>query len=145
MDVKADGNCFFRALSVCLYGDERQHGVLRQDIAKYTADFCSTIFADVCGSQESVRDMIATTFQDGTWPGDNIIKAAAYFLRREIHVFIALFNSSPYIFYPESNYDNLSPILICFHEPGHYLAVQRQSNDCPTKINSSNSAGNRKN
>ena len=35
VDVKGDGNCFFRALAKQLYSDEQKHGFVRQETIRY--------------------------------------------------------------------------------------------------------------
>jgi OTU-like cysteine protease len=74
MDVKGDGNCFFRAISVGLYGHENQHRVLRQSVAEHLKDKIFNI------QSEDVKDVykhVADVSTDGVWVGENVIVATA--------------------------------------------------------------------
>ena len=42
INVCGDGNCFFRALSMSLYGDESAHAQLRTSIAQHLADLATS-------------------------------------------------------------------------------------------------------
>ena len=74
IDVRGDGNCLLRALSVGLYGHEEEHKNLRKSIANYMISM----------------NMSSNIINDGVWIGEDGIIAAAMFLSREIHVFLWL-------------------------------------------------------
>jgi hypothetical protein len=129
VNVRGDGNCFFRALSVCLHGHEQHHVELRKHIAQHMADHSDVIFADYCSSPDDRNffcKLAATTFDDGVWVGENVIKAAAHFLQREIHVFIPSAAISPLSYKPGTILTTLEVVRLGFYEPGHYRAVVEQ-------------------
>ena len=64
-----DGNCFYRAVSVSVYGDQSRHGNLRKALANYVVkqrEFISP--AEV----ESLKRLTADIKTDGSWAGENI-------------------------------------------------------------------------
>ncbi len=127
-DVGSDGNCFFRAVSVCVYGNESRHALLRHEVAQHIAGHSQTIFADFCNEVASpsyYKMLAADVFADGVWPGENVIKATADYFRRNLHVFTAASNT-PLLYSPSTSSD-LPSIFLAFYEPGHYKAVVSSS------------------
>jgi hypothetical protein len=79
------------------------------------------------GSRNPSDDILqraAHISQDKVWAGEDAILTAADFLRRPIHVYIAAEQSSPLVYSVCES--SLTPILLCFMEPGHYQAVVKQ-------------------
>ena len=88
------------------------------------------IHADICSSSEDwvlIRQLAESTYEDGLWAGENVIKAAVNFLQREIRVFISSDVTSPLSYTPMSK-SYASPHLLGFCEPGHYKAIIEQHN-----------------
>jgi hypothetical protein len=126
IDVKGDGNCFFRALSVTMDGHEENHPALRQVIAKHMASDASNSHMLIRGA--SVDDVLRHADEaavEGVWVGEDVIMAAAKYLRRPIHVFIAVDSCSPLV-YGSPCEPGLQPLLVAFREPGHYNAVKHK-------------------
>jgi OTU-like cysteine protease len=115
-----DGNCLFRALSVCLYGYEHDHGILRKSIAKHMEE--SMVLTEL--SDEAVRKHIIDVGTDGRWVGEDVIICAADFLQRDINVYIAADSYSPIVYSPRSGTVTSDALRIVFYEPGHYRAVK---------------------
>lgn len=124
VNVQGDGNCYFRSLSVCLHGHEQNHASLRQEIAKFINNYSSIIFADISSSANKAifRQLAADTSTDGKWPGEDVIKATAYCLQREVHIYTASV-SSPFVYKPEPPPSTTEPLRLGFYEPGHYRAI----------------------
>ena len=129
INVRGDGNCFFRAISVFLYSNENHHADLRRAVAESimlssSHDSISTEDATACRLRaEYIR-------QDGNWVGEDIIPVAAEYLKRDIHVFVAFANISPLVYSSSSSV--LPPVVLAFYEPGHYKSVllsTRQNDD----------------
>jgi hypothetical protein len=59
--------------------------------------------------------------RDKVWAGEDVILAAADYLQRDIHVFIAAEQASPLVY--SAGVTVLPPVRIAFTEPGHYQAV----------------------
>ena len=126
VNEKGDRNCFFCALSVCLNGHENKHAELRNSIAKHMSNHSNDIFADDCNSQanrEVLHGLAASTYNDGTWAGEHVIKAAAHFLKRELKIFISATSTSPLSYKPVSVLTTSAPIQLGFYKTGHYHAA----------------------
>ena len=120
VDVCSDGNCFFRALSVCLNGHQDNHSSLRKLIASHVLKQAEAAHpADRAALRQRAQEVAA----DGFWPGEDIVLAASDFLKRPILVYAAHGNSSPIQYLPSSSINTLSPISVAFFEAGHYMAV----------------------
>ena len=97
-DVAGDGNCLFRALSVCLYDKEDEHCNLRQNIVQhiYTlaalGDSLPGVSMDV--TDKVVSKQLNEMKKDGCWAGEDIIPVAASYLQRVIHVYTFTTKSS---------------------------------------------------
>lgn len=126
VDTDGDGNCFFRALSYCLYQDQRQHTTLRASIASYVSRQADVALPE---DKDSLRKRAAEVAKDKFWPGEDIILASANFLQQTIQVYLAHGISSP-ISYSPSTTSSKSPLSIAFFEPGHYKAVVPSSLSC---------------
>ena len=91
------------------------------------------IFADICSSSEDwvlLPQLAESTYEYGLWAGENVIKASANFLQREIRVFISSEITSLLSYTPVSK-SYVSPLLLGFYEPGYYKAIIEQHNTLP--------------
>lgn len=126
IDVVGDGNCFFRSISMSLYGHERDHMKLRIATTDVLAE-------QLGGNSESVSSRVQRHIEDvrrsGTWVSEDVIVAAAACLRRAIHVYLAAGKFSPRIYNSPAG-SSLLPILLAFYEPGHYRAVLKEPITC---------------
>jgi hypothetical protein len=128
VDVRGDGNCFFRALSVSLYGNETHHEELRTSIGDHLLHNYVSIFELAAHMMptdyESARQCADNIRRNETWVGEDAILTAADFLQRDILIYISAKNS-PLIYSPasNSNVSSLPPIRAVFYEPGHYCSV----------------------
>lgn len=122
VDVTGDGNCYFRAISVALYGDELHHVELRSKIAQHIATNGNIIFANFCKHDDSAlfKSLALNTSISGSWPGEDVIKASAHYLQRQVFIYTAS-PTSPLIYEPIANL--AEPLRLGFYEPGHYQAV----------------------
>ncbi len=118
-DVAGDGNCLFRALSVCLYGHENEHTVLRASIAKHILSDNSSVMPRYGELSKHVNNIS----KNGVWVGESVIVAAADYLQREIDVYIAAASVSPLVYSPHPEATQNSPLRLAFYEPGHFRAV----------------------
>ena len=123
INVSGDGNCFFRALSMSLYGKESAHVQMRISVAQHLADFGNVIFTSACiVSLDSVSITKAADAirQPCAWAGEDIALVAADFLQRDIHVYIASKPVSPLIYTPIRHRLPKKLIRLAFYKPGHY-------------------------
>jgi OTU-like cysteine protease len=136
INVLGDGNCFFRAISVCLYGHEHEHAALRADIAKHfeaTAGGLASAMDIGPEDYAELRKRAAIVGRDGEWAGEDVILTTSAFLQRDIHVYLAGANSSPMIYSPLVH-SMSKPINIAFYEPGHYRAVIEKNLSQPHRV-----------
>ncbi len=123
VNVQGDGNCLFRAVSVNICGHENQHGKLRCAIASHMPT-CKPL-RDLSGSDTNslmkCQQRANAMKQDKVWAGEDVVLAAADYLQRDIHVFIAAEQASPLVY--STGVTALPPVCIAFTEPGHYQAV----------------------
>jgi OTU-like cysteine protease len=125
VDVCGDGNCFFRALSVCIHGHQDNHSSLRKLIASYVSKQSDAVHpADRAALRRRAQEVAADKF----WPGEDIVLAASDCLQRPILVYVAHNTSSPIQYLPSSSINTLPAISIAFLEPGHYVAVTSAPN-----------------
>lgn len=83
--IRADGNCFFRALSVIISGVEENHMTIRQEITRHVekhSDIYRTFLQSRGGMDVYVRSMRRAR----EWATDTEIFAAATFLKTIIEV-----------------------------------------------------------
>ena len=130
--MDGDSNCFFRALSYCLYKDQRQHTTLRASVASYVSRQANVASPE---NKDSLRKRAAEVAKDGVWPGEDILLASANFLHQTIRVYLAHGVSSP-ISYSPSTTSSKPPLSIAFFEPGHYRAVVPNCNSVNAGVQS---------
>ncbi len=119
IDVAGDGNCFFRAVSMNLFGSEDHHSNLRQSVTSYMVRNISS--PSSIDDMASCKQRAQCISQDGVWIGEDTIPITASYLQRDIHVYIATKRASPLVY--SSGSSALPPVLLAFFEPGHYRAV----------------------
>jgi hypothetical protein len=131
VDVTGDGNCFYRALSYTLYGNESQHVELRRQVADHIYLHHARIFrtsSDITPAERaSIDQSVQLMRTNRVWAGEEAILAAADFLQRELHVFkyVTSVGTSPSVYAPVSvsGSELCSPLRLAFFEPGHFQAV----------------------
>jgi OTU-like cysteine protease len=124
IDVNGDGNCFCRALSVCIYGHQNDHVALRSAISQYVL---SQSLDAPLSDREALRCMASYIAKGGTWAAEDIVLAAAHSLQRVIYVYAAGI-PTPLEYRPPSSSTN-HPLLLALYEPGHYRAVAHVNTD----------------
>ena len=123
-DVRGDGNCLFRAISVNLYGSEEQHAYIRKTVADYLEGHSDQIECTEFTNQDdslSLSDHIIKLSQDGYWAGEDAILAVANVYHCTVQVFNSI--SEPREYKPKDSVILHNPITIAFYQPGHYKAV----------------------
>ena len=134
VNVAGDRNCLFRSLSVYLYNHEDRHSELRSQIVHHMSVNYSAIFPDFCNKstdtdknlidQKQLQKLKAKLLTNSEWDGEDVIKAAASYLQRDIKVFILAVESAPLIYTAPSSIGVQTPVCcLAFYEPGHYRAV----------------------
>ena len=126
MDVQGDGNCFFRAVSVCVYGDQTHHISLHTSVARHIQVMGRPIFirAGITDVDDvSLKKSAHAVEADGTWVGQDAILATADYLQRDVNIYVASSQFSPVVHPPVTCKVTLPSINMAFYERGHYMAV----------------------
>ena len=120
MDVQRDGNCFFRAVSVCVYGDQTHHISLRTSVARHIQVMDRPIFirAGITDVDVSLKKSAHAVEADGTSVSQDAILATADYLQRDVNIYVASSQFSPVAHPPVTCKVTLPPINMAF-----YMAV----------------------
>ena len=125
IDMRADGNCLFRALAHSVWNDAEKHMVLRQLVMQYLVqerDYFSQFVAE-----DFVR-YVRRKSRDGTHGNHLELQAAAELFARPIEVYS--YSASPATIIDawgtptEADAPAPEPIRLSFHRGSHYNAVQ---------------------
>ena len=127
LDVKGDGNCFFRALAVCLTGTENDHSRLQANIIQYMAadNNESVVNAGNTADANHVREHIIGIGRDSVWVRDEVAPAATSYIGRNIYIYFAIGKSWPriYLSLDGETVSSTLPVKLAFYEPGYYKAM----------------------
>ena len=96
--VGSDGNCYFRVLCVCLYGRETEYCIHRKTIDQYIADNNRMAYVSTDSTQSDIK-YIENISTPNTYVGEDVIKASADYLNRDVYVFSSIL-SSPFVYKP---------------------------------------------
>ena len=136
-EVAGNGNFFFRAISVCLHGDQSYHTELRQMIAKHVRDNYVHIFSmdrAAIDDEEAARVCAENISTDGMWAAEEVILASASYMQRDILVYMAVNKILPVVYSLILIGPKLQPIRVAFFEPGHYCPVFEYSSQSPPTL-----------
>ncbi|XP_069115015.1 uncharacterized protein [Argopecten irradians] len=148
--IRGDGNCFFRALSKVIYGEESCHGEVRQAMVdimeKFPKDFEQFI------DNPSIEDHFKEMRKDGTWATQAEIYGAASFLQRDIYVLSPDHTGDQYrwlLFSPrlkcsKADTYHTCHVTLCHTNGNHYDRIAPATGDCncgvaPPVLNGTNS------
>ncbi|XP_065943020.1 myosin-2 heavy chain-like [Magallana gigas] len=87
--IIGDGNCFFRALSFAIFGEECHHFKIRSAIVNHLLKNDSTFFSFLRSGYQSVCSYVLKKgmLKNGSWATEVEIIAAAHLLQTDIFVF----------------------------------------------------------
>lgn len=131
-EVIGDGNCFYRAISVSLYGSQLRHAELRKSVAEHVLRNYERIFVSAgvtSGDREAARKCAESISKDRTWAAEDAILATADYLQRDIIIFVSQIKRSPLTYTSNSSSLQQHPIMAAFYEPGHYRPVFEKLNE----------------
>lgn len=137
IDVKGDGNCFYRALSVCLTGKEDDYVMLRQLTVDYLASISADDLANISPALAAqLRHQLDDAGRDGAYVGEAMIPVVASWLGRTICVYNGTGYEPTRPYHPQHvTVMTSSPLSIAFYEPGHYRAVLPASSSATASLN----------
>ena len=128
VDICGDGNCFFRSLSICMYANEKNHGMLRKKIVQYMIDDCYMSADQLCADdKKEILQQLYLLRKNGSWVGEDVIVAAATYLKQTVKVYSAAGNSPLLIYDPLGVTTSDSALPLAFFETGHYKAALSSS------------------
>ena len=138
-DVIGNGNCFYRAVSVSVYSDQKNYIDLRQSLAQFVSLPCQSDCIS-SANYDSLRQLTNDIRKDGSWAGEDIILSTANFLQQPLHVYYASCTSPPLVYASELSFASQAvPVLLAFYEPGHFRAIFNKSDSL---VNGTKSVGN---
>eukprot|EP00775_Hariotina_reticulata_P002160 gene2160-2478_t len=119
-NITADGNCFFRALSDQLQGDESGYSSLRGRVVALMKER-EEDFAPFVEDDQSFEAYIARMKKEGVWAGHMELQAASLLLSVNIAVYQA---GQPR--WAITNFPPGSPQLhLSYHDGQHYNSIRR--------------------
>jgi len=88
-ETLGDGNCFFRAISKMMYGDDQYHYLIRKQAVKRMADYPQDYINFINYGVQTFEQYLSQMAEDGTWAENTVIRATADALQVEINVITA--------------------------------------------------------
>ncbi|KAK6969869.1 hypothetical protein BgiMline_025480, partial [Biomphalaria glabrata] len=113
--IAADGNCFFRTLSTCLYGNDLNYASLRKTVIEFVQKHQESFEAMI--ENESVLSYIQKMSKDGFWATTTEIFAISTILQTDVYV-LSPYRNHRYewlMFQPLFQHESLSEDLKCNH------------------------------
>ena len=125
VDVAGDGNCFFRAASYAIHGNDTSYQILRQQVASHIEQSGVMLggWTNVSPDDgKNFKQHIQLLRTDREAVGEDAVKALSELFHRDVIVYIA--NALPLVYSPNGGRrSGDGPIRLAFFEPGHYRAV----------------------
>lgn len=119
VQVKADGNCQFRALSLGLYGSEDRHAEVRANIVQHLRENAVSYFQFVEGDKKRVfADYVNRISHDGQWGDEITLAAFVEYYSRGVRVLRDSEKNSVIDHMREGLQEDA--IMITYHGKGHY-------------------------
>lgn len=137
--MKGDGNCFFRALSKVIYGNQSFYNEIRQAVVDVLEEYPKKFEAFTDGP---MSEHIKSMRQDKTWATQTEIYAAATLLNRDIYILSPDQNGENYrwlLFKPQFKYNSSVTgckcyITICHTHGNHYDRIAAINGKCNCKL-----------
>ena len=119
VEINADGNCFYRAISYALLGNQDSHDLIRQDIATHVEKRGTVIDGIIVSNSSEFSEYISKLRTLGNYKyirEDNIL-AACDLYQKEIQIYTSL--PEPLLYYPSFGGQPNETIKLALHEPDH--------------------------
>lgn len=125
--VRADGNCFFRALSVLICGTEEHHMAIREAITRHVEDH-SDIYRTFLQSRGGMQNYVRSMRRAREWATDTEIFAAATYLKTVIEVCTSNRTQKGMeyqwqTFYPLNDHHASLPCVYISHKDEHFEPI----------------------
>jgi hypothetical protein len=117
VDVRGNGNCFYRAACHVLHGNDDFHAELRQELADYVIKSGSLLGGLVSSSSnKALFGMYAQALKtNGESVSEEAIFALANMCQREVRIYTAYIN--PLVYRPACGDVIGEPVSLAFYEP----------------------------
>jgi OTU-like cysteine protease len=124
IDVSADGNCFYRAVSVLVSGNESYHNVIRQSVASLIESRGNILNGLIQSSEREFKSYITSLRTIGKYDfvGEDTVLAVAELYDCEVHIYRS--SLQPSVFRSGNGNGHREPIRLAFFEPAHYMALK---------------------
>jgi OTU-like cysteine protease len=119
VDIAADGNCLFRAVSHQLYGTPTHHMMVRKSCVHYMDTNTQYFSSFVVG--EPFAHYLERMRYRRQWGGELEISALSMLYQRPIEIYV--FGSTPRHIYGRKWQDKSAPIRVSYHMGCHYNSV----------------------
>ncbi|KAG0569919.1 hypothetical protein KC19_6G125000 [Ceratodon purpureus] len=131
VQVTADGNCFFRAVSEQLEGDEEEHSKYRKMVVDYLQEHRED-FEPFVEDEVPFDDYLKNMREETTWAGHMEIQATSLVTRTNICIHQL---KTPRWHFRNFNTADAKTIHLSYHDGEHYNSVRRQDDpgDGPAK------------
>ncbi|KAG8043880.1 hypothetical protein GUJ93_ZPchr0458g22816 [Zizania palustris] len=127
IEVTADGNCFFRAMSDQLEGNEEEHMKYRAMVVQYIKEH-RVDFEPFIEDEVPFEKYCDSMLKDGTWAGHMELQAASLLTRRNIC--IHMLNSPRWYINNFSGPEATSMVHLSYHHGEHYNSVRLREDPC---------------
>ncbi|KAG8384357.1 hypothetical protein BUALT_Bualt04G0109700 [Buddleja alternifolia] len=126
IQVTADGNCFFRALSDQLEGDEDEHEKYRSMVVGFIKNN-REMFEPFVEDEVPFDEYCRTMGEDGTWAGHMELQAASLVTRCNICIHRRM---SPRWYIQNFDKHEARMIHLSYHDGEHYNSVRSKDDTC---------------
>ena len=131
LDVKSDGNCGYRCISLQLYGEEDKYYIIRENIYNYLTfnkQKFKNIPLELDGKLISSEDYIEKVKQNKFWMGDLEISVLHKIYNSILFLFELNYNNELHLL--QINLDNNNSIILtlCFINNNHYNIIYENIN-----------------
>ena len=119
-----DGNCQFRALSWQLYGNQNQHGRVREEVVKWIQEHAAN-FKFFFENEREFENYLFQMRLNRTWGDELTVRAACDRYRKRIHI-ITTEKQNWYLQYLPEGIDGKPEghVFLTYISPIHYNTIQ---------------------
>ncbi len=125
IDIKGDGNCFYRSVSFGLYGTQNKYEEIRTSVADYIEKQGSELINLLdLSAENSFEKYVKALREPGNYDfvGEDTAMAVANIYKCEVHIHSAYIDVQ--VYKPENNLQTNRIIRMAFFEPNHFQALQ---------------------
>lgn len=122
--VSSDGNCFYRSLSLLLYGTENEHQKTRSELVSWMRGRETLIDQHLGYDGVATAERIDKQAKDGVWAEDFVLAAASLYYQAPV-VVLAYGDVPLQIYQCEYAVAKVEPLILSFENMSHYSPLVR--------------------